>query len=1585
MINWLSWFDVDREIEIPEIITPAFAVLNNIISRGEFTRPSYRIEKCFMDVFHKTEIKIDETTGSITTKLQDDIEQFFDILWTIWHIVDTTPGCDDAEKIKLGDPNSDFEKWFLEEAITGESSFLRQLLQQQRDLNSICLKEQQKRFKAGRVDFSVESPYYFSHEIPSFFWKKNERINRRQGLVIEIDGEPFHELAAAVINDTNRDHALKLSKWKVSRVTSENKIPESNNTIETLLTTGFIKTTKMNFSIEKEKRIIFSQIGLSPIAIARIQKTLVRYLISLGEKYWSGNAFKIAVVERDVPCGYLAVDDLNEQLQNLIGLAGIENVPEFEADVYNDSEYRESHLHLNKDVKHTSELIALKEHYDLILDISVFRREGIFRDDINFHSPKTYIIRSVHFTENKNEKILFADPIIYRKIVDYKTDGTYDEFQNEKNKLTYFLRNIFRKNSFRIGQLPILSRALQLRTVIGLLPTGGGKSLTYQLASILQPGISLVVDPLRSLMIDQFENLSRAGIQNCNFINSTLDTIQRQINIRDLENGEIQFCFVSPERLVTQEFRETLTKCGDKGRYFSYCVIDEVHCVSEWGHDFRTPYLSLGRNARKYCPTFKNNKLQLPKGKGGFILPLFGLTATASFDVLADVERELEILADEIDDTIISFENTLRDEIQYSLIRTDLQLDQRPAPGTEGVWLNPHLKEKKDKEKITDVKDDWALKNAIGKRKQEEIVNILTEKYSNVRNDYFQKGVLEEILRVSFTEYLDAKQKSNYEDESDYIERKRKEIEGSSKKDGYVIFAPHRSGYWGVTDKFKKDHKGNPLPENNHLGIYDEVRKQFNAGFFVGAGDDADLKIGEAIQRESFLCLDQFINNRIEVMVATKAFGMGIDKPNIRATIHVNMPGSLESFVQESGRAGRDGKLAISFLLFNKQILKYFKSTSYRKLFSGTKSHDLHRQEVRIADYQTCISIQKLAILNGIEDDYRFSETDFDEKLSIIDDQILDNSTPVGDITNREKMKIAAEQQWADFDVLEYFHYNSFKGVKKELVVLDEILEGINSPVKKKTDQLAEEFSEETGIEIKLNWGNGLHQNNLWLNNKETGNGYGWLNTTDFTSHHFHGGGFLKEESLKIIDEFRNFILQQNNFCDCNSHEEQQELLKSEGEKKINKGLIQSINEGLTELTIEFSNLFNLVTDKKGELINDSEWLKQITIYLRNNFDKFADLNDQSIAALLKFDDGKAISILQDLWNNIEKYHQRADNTINLALLHTQEREKELARCFYCDRNSPETLKAIYRLMSIGVLTDCEIDYRTKTIKMIFSYADIPEINKYGLPGYFRFRLKEYIKRYYSEAQSGRWLSQLNIKDENDVAESIRECLRVLVEFVYQETEEKRFQSIREMVEAIEHGLPKPNESPVEGNKRFKEEIYYYFNAKYARRYVMPSGESASLVEDTKKGTFSDFEKICLKYFRVVNEDSGAYLSNLKHLRGSAQKILRAVNQNNASLRILKGFALMQLSQSQPYFIKEVMDPESGLLVTGFIETFKESEWKLSELKNAIYSFESELNRHFPEHRFLDEWKACKEMIYMKYHNWWLSKFINNINLVENA
>ena len=402
--------------------------------------------------------------------------------------------------------------------------------------------------------------------------------------------------------------------------------------------------------------------------------------------------------------------------------------------------------------------------------------------------------------------------------------------------------------------------------MIGLLPTGGGKSLTYQIAALLQPGVTLIIDPLKSLMKDQYDGLINSGIDACAFINASLNRKEKALREKQLESSQLLFAFVSPERLSILTFRERLKNMHSYNVYFSYGVIDEVHCVSEWGHDFRFSYLHLGRNLYNYV-----------KAKEGEI-SLFGLTATASFDVLADVERELSgngaFTLDS--DTIVRYENTNRLELQYKIEKVEVEFgedtrydeakvvdqslprainitDNRPVFDSKSEFLREYVKKVPDY--ITELQGD-------------ETINLIKTRFQERQNNI---EILDDDLTITVP--------------SDYYVKKETYPEAG------IVFCPHVRST-GISVQKNTERIGDLIPD---------------VGSFSGA--DEDKKAMENLER--------FRENKQPLMIATKAFGMGIDKPNVRYTVNMNYSSSLESFVQEAGRAGRDKKMALSVILFS--------------------------------------------------------------------------------------------------------------------------------------------------------------------------------------------------------------------------------------------------------------------------------------------------------------------------------------------------------------------------------------------------------------------------------------------------------------------------------------------------------------------------------------------------------------------------------------------------------------------------------------------------------------------------------------------
>lgn len=574
-------------------------------------------------------------------------------------------------------------------------------------------------------------------------------------------------------------------------------------------------------------------------AIARIQKTFIEAIIS--ERLDTNKLeWKILIIEDNASVAKISLEDFSETYHNLIAMTKD----------YDDMVLPKLSVCIKDNASSGIE-------YDAIIDISIDQLCNA--KEVTFSRFK--VLNDCYFIVRSSEKV-YEDRILYtterinyKPFVEKDSYGIYHKIEDNCSRLVYFLNLIFRKEDFRPGQLPILNRALQLKSVIGLLPTGGGKSLTYQLAAMLQPSVTLVVDPLKGLMKDQYDGLLNIGIDCISYINSDITKNYEEGRKRELAltGSQVQIMFLSPERLSIHRFRDVLRSMRESSVYFSYGVIDEVHCVSEWGHDFRLAYLHLGRNLFNYV---------LPKeveGEDNHI-SLFGLTATASFDVLADVERELSgpNAYSLEDDATVRYENTNRLELQYNVY----EVDAKDAPN---AWA------------VGDIKEEKLL----------EVINDATQKIADIQDNSAVKYIKERFV-----------ERENLIDSTIIDKIHHTNLGVDVENEWYNHTNTHTAGIVFCTRASDRANLSVPTVEaslRNH-GLR-------SISTYKGGDDTA--------------CQDSFLKGRTNIMVATKAFGMGIDKSNVRMTFHLNYPGSLESFVQEAGRAGRDKKMALATIMYS--------------------------------------------------------------------------------------------------------------------------------------------------------------------------------------------------------------------------------------------------------------------------------------------------------------------------------------------------------------------------------------------------------------------------------------------------------------------------------------------------------------------------------------------------------------------------------------------------------------------------------------------------------------------------------------------
>lgn len=381
------------------------------------------------------------------------------------------------------------------------------------------------------------------------------------------------------------------------------------------------------------------------------------------------------------------------------------------------------------------------------------------------------------------------------------------------DKKTEILKQYWGYDSFRSMQGEIIDSVLSGKDTLALMPTGGGKSICFQVPALVKEGVAIVISPLIALMKDQVANLKKRGI--------AAEAIFSGMHYREIDRildnaayGGLKFLYLSPERLTTDILRERIKKMN-----VNILAVDEAHCISQWGYDFRPPYLKIAE-IRELIPH----------------TPIIAVTATATKKVAIDIQEKLEFKDGKMFQKSFS-----RSNLSYSVLYED----------NKTVKLLDILKR---------IRSSGVV-YVRNRRKTKEIAHYLQ-----------QKGI-------------------------------------------------NAASY--------------------HAGL-------------------------EAVERNKRQ--DAWINNKIRVMVSTNAFGMGIDKPDVRVVVHLDLPDNLEAYFQEAGRAGRDGRKSFAVLLYNEKD-KIMLEKHYEQAFPSF-------DEVRKV-WQALGSYYQLAIGSGLGESYDFDLVEF--------------------------------------------------------------------------------------------------------------------------------------------------------------------------------------------------------------------------------------------------------------------------------------------------------------------------------------------------------------------------------------------------------------------------------------------------------------------------------------------------------------------------------------------------------------------------------------------------------------------------------
>ncbi len=573
----------------------------------------------------------------------------------------------------------------------------------------------------------------------------------------------------------------------------------------------------------------------SPLLMARIQRALLHLLLKAVLDL-SADRWRITIIERDVPAAALAIADLRALFDALFALEGKgRSVPDITLTVLPSKAFADSPLHRHADATIAKDARHLPAS-DCCIDAAILSFPGAVHPEIPSDTAVHVTLRTAG-DEGGAREFMAVEAVPWAPIVDAGAPDRSDA-------AVHLLRRLFRLDAFREQQLPLLDLALRQRPMLVSLPAGSGKSLIYHFAALLQPARSLIIEPLSSLAIDQEQSLRDCLIDGVACLHESLAAEQRRQEIASMKRGEVFCTVMTAELFRDEECITVLQELRNANVFFSQCVIDEAHTLSEWSHDSRCTMYGAAEAAAQ----------RLRGGKKA-VVPLRLFTSAIARDVIEDLRRQCAAAgrAGRLSDGEIVVERkSLHSATHYSVY---------PSP----------------------VGNSAPRELLRGKRAAiDSLLQRLPAFFDELQSTVPLSSRLPDFRPDTFF----------------------------SRETGYagVLYCPRPSGVLGVTSKFS--------PAGGDYTVAEKLeRDDLRIGVFVGK-EEGVSHVGRQVLEEAAAERSRLRAGDINLLVATGAFGIGIDNPRIRYTVHLTPPPSIERFVQESGRAGHDGRSALAAVLF---------------------------------------------------------------------------------------------------------------------------------------------------------------------------------------------------------------------------------------------------------------------------------------------------------------------------------------------------------------------------------------------------------------------------------------------------------------------------------------------------------------------------------------------------------------------------------------------------------------------------------------------------------------------------------------------